>query len=359
VKALQWHNKEDMRVDDIPVPTPRPDEVLIKVLFSGICGSEVHEYFSGPLYVPLEPHPLTGTCAPQTMGHEFGGRIEKLGSEVKGLAEGTLVTVNPVLSCGKCKPCLRNRPNLCEKLAVYGLIGDGGHAEFAVVKAANCVPLPPDVPLEYVAFGEPAGVSFHAVNQAQIEPGSTVVILGGGPIGQLVAQYARLAGAKKIFMTEIATDRINIVKNIGAVDEVLNPLEVDISEAIMSETGGQGADYTIECCGGNKTGMLEDTATQAVELTRSEGTTVMVGGFAEPTDFNFNNIVMMERKVVGSWIWHTQEEYTKAVQMFIEGKVKVLPLVSRKVRIENAVEEGILALRFHKDEHVKILIDLT
>ena len=95
MKALRWHNREDVRVDDIPVPTPRPDEVLIQVLFSGICGSEVHEYFSGPLYVPLEPHPLTGTKAPQTMGHEFGGRIDKVGSEVKDLSPGTLVTVNP------------------------------------------------------------------------------------------------------------------------------------------------------------------------------------------------------------------------------------------------------------------------
>ena len=133
----------------------------------------------------------------------------------------------------------------------------------------------------------------------------------------------------------------------------------DVSEAILSETDGQGVDCAIECCGGSKTGMLEDTAAQAIELTRSEGTTVIVGGFAEPADFNFNNIVMMERKVVGSWIWHTQEEYAQAVQMFIEGKVQVLPLISRKVRIENAVEEGVLALRFHKDEHVKILIDVT
>ena len=359
MKALRWHNRKDARVEDIPIPNLGPDEVLIKVLFSGICGSEVHEYFSGPIYVPLEPHPLTGTKAPQTMGHEFGGRIEKTGSEVKELSAGTLVTVNPVLSCGECTPCLRNRPNLCEKLAVYGLIGNGGHAEYAVVKAANCVPLPPDVPPEYVAFGEPSGVSFHAVNQAQIVPGSKVIILGGGPIGQLVAQYAKLAGAEKIFMTEIAAERIEIIKKIGAVDEVLNPLDVDVSEVIMSETDGQGIDYAIECCGGNKTGMLEDTATQAIELTRSEGTTVLVGGYAEPTEFNFNNIVMMERKVIGSWIWHTKEEFIKAAQMFIEGKVKVLPLISRKVRIENAVEEGISALHYHKDEHVKILVDLS
>jgi len=359
VRALRWHSRENVKVDDIPVPIPGPDEVLIKVMFSGICGSEVHEYFSGPLYIPLEPHPLTGTCAPQTLGHEFGGRIAKIGSEVKGLAEGALVAVNPALSCGKCKPCLRNRPNMCEKLAVYGLIGDGGHAEFAVVKAANCVPVPPDVPPEYIAFGEPAAVSFHAVNQAQIQPGSTVVVLGGGPIGQLVTQYAKLAGAGKVFVTEIAANRIDVAEKIGAADKVFNPVEVDISEAIMSETDGQGADYAIECCGGSKTGMLADTAAQAIELTRWEGTTVIVGGFAESTDFNFNNIVMMQRKVIGSWTWDGREEYTKAVQMFIEEKVKVLPLITRKVRIENAVEDGILALRFHKDEQVKVLVDLT
>ncbi len=359
MKALRWHKREDVRVDDIPVPTPRPDEVLIKVLFSGICGSEVHEYFSGPLYIPLEPHPLTGTCAPQTMGHEFGGRVVKTGSDVKGLTADTLVTVDPALSCGQCTACLRNRPNLCERLANYGLIGDGGHAEFAVVKAANCIPLPADVPPEYVAMGENAAVAFHAVNQACLEPGSTVVVLGGGPIGQMVAQYVRQAGAGKVFMTEISSGRIHLAKSIGAVDEVFNPLDVDVAEVLLSETKGQGADCAIECCGGSKTGMLEDTATQAIELTRSEGTTVIVGGFSEATEFNFNNIVMTERKVVGSWVWHGHEEYVRAVQMFVEGKIKVMPLISRKVRLDKALEEGILALRFHKDEHVKILIDLT
>jgi (R,R)-butanediol dehydrogenase/meso-butanediol dehydrogenase/diacetyl reductase len=359
MKALRWHNREDVRIDDIPAPTPRADEVLIEVLYSGICGSEVHEYLSGPLYIPLEPHPLTGTCAPQTMGHEFGGRVVALGSDVTAPAVGTLVAVNPLLSCGVCKPCLRNRPNLCDKLANYGLIGDGGHAEMAAVKAASCVPLPPGTPPEYGAFGEPAAVAFHAVNQARIKPGASVAVLGAGPIGQLVAQYARLAGAEKLLMTEIATDRIAVAKKIGTVDRIFNPLDVDVMEAILSETDGQGVDCAIECCGGAKTGMLEDTAAQAIEMTRSEGVTVIVGGFAAPPEFNFNSIVMMERIVVGSWIWHAPDEYAAAVKMLVEDKIQTLPLVTRRVPIDKAIEDGILALRYQKDKHVKILVDLT
>lgn len=359
MKALRWHNKEDLRVDEVPIPKPGPDEVLIKVLFSGICGSEVHEYLAGPIYIPLEPHPLTGTKAPQIMGHEFGGYIVERGSTVKGIALDTLVTVNPILSCGKCNSCRRGRLNLCEQLAYYGLIGNGGHAEYAMVKAANCVPIPSNAPPEYVAFGEPAGVAYHAVNQANIKAGSSVAVLGGGPIGQLVAQYAKQAGAKKVFMTEIALKRINLAKRIGAVDEVFNPLDLNVMDEISARTDDQGVDYAIECCGGSKTGMLDDTAAQAVELTRSEGTTVIVGSFSEPTEFHFNNIVLMERKVVGSWVWHTHEEYSTAMQMIVEGKIQVLPIISGKVRLENAVKDGIQALHLNKDEQLKILVDFT
>ena len=359
MKALRWHGKEDIRVDDVPIPKPGPDEVLIKVMFSGICGSEVHEYFAGPIFIPLEPHPLTGTKAPQIMGHEFGGVIEEVGSNVREVKPGILVTVNPVLACGKCPSCRRNRPNLCDKLAYYGLIGNGGHAEYSVVKAANCVPIKGEVPGEYLAFGEPAGISFHAVNQANIKHGVSVAIIGGGPIGQLVAQYARQAGAKKIFMSEIGPSRIKLAKNIGAVDEVFNPLDVDIMDEIFSRTDGQGVDYAIECCGGKKTGLLDDTAAQSVQLTRSEGITVIVGTFADPTEFHFNNIVLMERKVIGSWVWHSHEEYSKAMQMIIDGEIKVLPLISKKLKIKNAVDDGIKELQTNKDENLKILIDLT
>ena len=360
MKALRWHGKNDIRVDEIPIPTPGPDEVLIQVIFSGICGSEVHEYVEGPLFIPIEPHPLTGTKAPQTMGHEFGGRVVQRGAEVSELALNSLVTVNPTLACGKCSACRRKRPNLCEQLAYYGAIGNGGHAEYAVVKAANCVPVPSTAPAEYVAFGEPAAVAYHAVaTQAKVKPGSSVVVIGGGPIGQLVSQFARKAGAKKIFLTEIASSRIHLARSIGAVDEVFNPLDVDISKEIMARTDRQGVDYAIECCGGVRTGMLEDTAVQAVELTRFEGTTVIVGTFAEPAEFHFNNIVLAERRVVGSWVWHSHAEYARATQMIVEENIQVMPLISKKVRIENALVEGIQDLHLHKDDHLKILLDFT
>ncbi|MBU1964740.1 MAG: zinc-binding dehydrogenase, partial [Proteobacteria bacterium] len=180
-----------------------------------------------------------------------------------------------------------------------------------------------------------------------------------GPIGQLVVQYARQAGAEKIFLTEIATSRINLAKKIGDVDEVFNPIDCNVMDEILARTEDQGVDCAIECCGGGKTGMLEDTAAQAVELTRAEGAAVIVGTFAEPTEFHFNNIVLMERKVVGSWVWQTQREYSKAMQMIVEGNVKVLPLITRKVRIEDALSDGIQTLHLHKDEHLKILVDLT
>ncbi len=359
MKALRWHGKKDLRVDEIPAPEPKDDEVLIKVTYSGICGSEVHEYVAGPVFIPLEPHPLTGSCAPQIMGHEYGGVIEKVGSVVKGLSLGDMVTVNPILACGQCPACKKGRPNLCVTLAYYGLIGDGGHAEYSVVKAANCVKIPNGSTAEFVAFGEPAGVAYHAVNQAMVNEGDTVSVIGGGPIGQLVAQYAKIAGAKMVIMSEIATKRIDIARQIGAVDHLINPIDEDPLNRTLELTNGQGVDVAIECSGGSKTGLLEDTASLAVEMTRAEGTAVIVGTFAEPTNFHFNNIVLMERRVIGSWVWHSPEEYSRAMKLIVTSDIQVLPLISSKVSLQRAVRDGILPLLANKDDQMKILINLT
>jgi len=358
MKALRWHARGDVRVDDVPMPHPGDHDVLLKVEYSGICGSEVHEYVAGPIFIPLEPHPLTGRCAPQILGHEFGGRVVSVGSAVLDLQAGDLITVDPIVACGVCNTCRRGRSNLCEKLAYYGAIGDGGHAEYAVVHAANAVKLPANIPTELVAFAEPAGVAFHAVNQAGVQPGSTVVVLGGGPIGQLVVQYARLAGAARVFLTEIAPARIACARSIGVVDEVFNPVETDVVAAVLDLTRGEGADHVIECSGGSRTGMLADTAAQAIELTRPEGVTAIVGTFAGVTEIHFNTVVIMERRIVGSWVWHSHSEYQRAMEMVILGKIQVRPLISRTVTIDRAVPDGIQELQFNKDSQMKILVDL-
>lgn len=359
MKALRWHGQEDIRVDDLPIPKPGKGEVLIQVLYSGICGSELHEYEAGPIFIPMEPHPLTGTSAPQIMGHEFGGKVSALGEGVSDLSVGTVVAVNPIISCGICPSCLRGKSNLCEQLAYYGLIGNGGHAEFAVVKSVNCVPLPENTPAEYSAFAEPAGTAYHAVNQARIQKGDSVVVLGGGAIGQLVAQYAKVAGAGKVFMTEILPSRIKIAQDIGAVDEIINPLESNVTDEILERTRGEGVDCSIECCGGSKTGMLQDTAHEAVSITKAEGVTVIAGTFAEPTEFHFNNIVLMERKVIGSWVWQSPEEYAEAIRLIIDGSIQIAPLISAKISIDRALTDGILLLQIEKDNYIKILIDFT
>lgn len=359
MRALRWHKKYDIRVEDVPIPKVREDEVLIKVTYSGICGSEVHEYLAGPIFIPLEPHPLTNSKAPQIMGHEFGGQVVELGKNVKGISKDTLVTVNPMLTCGKCKPCLRGRPGLCTQLAYYGLIGDGGHAEYAVVKEENCIPLSPDIKGEYVAFGEPVAVAYHAVNQAQLKEDSTVVVIGGGPIGQLVGQYAKVLGANKVYLSEISSYRIEVAKEIGVFDEVFNPIDCNLVEEIFNRTDGFGADYVFECSGSNKSGLLEDTGAQSIELTHPEGTTIIVGIFASVSEVHFNKIVLMERKVIGSWTWHSKKEFNDAINMVIEGKIKVIPLISKRVKIEEAVLDGISALHYRKDQNLKILIDLT
>ena len=357
MKAVRWHGRGDVRVEDIPEPSLAPHEVMVEVVFSGICGSEVHEYESGPIFIPLDPHPLTGKCAPQTLGHEFGGRIVDVGAEVRDLQVGDMVSVNPIQACGKCSSCQRGRPSLCRTLAYYGAIGDGGHAQLAAIDAANCVKFPSDVTAEHLALGEPAGVAYHAALRGGIGPGSSVVVIGGGPIGQLAAQYARQLGATKVFLSEVAPTRMALAEQVGAVDEVFDPVDVDLVEQILARTDGDGADVVLECSGGSQRGLLKDTAVEAIELTRPEGTAVIVGTFTSPSSVQMNDLVLMERRLIGSWTWHGNE-FREALEMIVDGRVKVMPLITSRIPLADTVSRGIRELQTNRDEHVKILVQV-
>jgi len=219
--------------------------------------------------------------------------------------------------------------------------------------------MPAGVAPEFLAFGEPAAVAFHALIQGGMEPGKTVAVIGGGPIGQLAAQYARQLGAAKVVMTEVAPSRINYAQQIGAADAVLNPVKSDVVSEILAMTEGEGVDLAVECSGGVRTGMLQDTALQAVEVTRAEGTTVVVGTFAGPSEIHMNSIVLMERRIIGSWVWHSADEYRQAMAMIVDGRVQVMPLITRRIGLEDAVEQGIRELHLNRDDHVKILIALS
>uniref|UniRef100_UPI0015F0087B alcohol dehydrogenase catalytic domain-containing protein n=1 Tax=Pseudonocardia pini TaxID=2758030 RepID=UPI0015F0087B len=185
MRALQYHGRRDIRLNDVPEPEPGPGEIKVAVAVAGICGSDIHEYRGGPIAIPAtEAHPLTGEHAPVTLGHEFCGTVVAIGDGVTDVAVGQRVAPSAVVRCGTCASCSAGLPQLCAMLGFHGLSGGGGgFAAFDTFPAYLAHVLPDSVSDQVGALLEPLATGVHAAARAGLGAGSTALVLGGGPIG--------------------------------------------------------------------------------------------------------------------------------------------------------------------------------
>ena len=206
-KAAVFHAAQDVRVEEVAAPDgPGPHDVLLRPLWCGICGTDLHEYAMGPIVIPAQPHALNGSQLPQVLGHEFSGEIVAVGNEVTSLEVGQRVSVMPLLYCGQCYYCRRGLNHLCQSMACVGLSYDwGGISELAVVPASHVSVLPDEVSDLQGALVEPGAVAAYGVDTAGVSPGDTVLVTGAGPIGALAALYSAAAGAR-VFVSEVNPD---------------------------------------------------------------------------------------------------------------------------------------------------------
>ena len=185
MKAARYYGQGDIRIDDVPEPTPGPGQVQVAVDWCGICGSDLHEFLEGPIFIPPKgsPHPITGAEIPIVMGHEFAGVVSGVGAGVSGIAEGDRVAVEPYYVCGECAACAAGRYNICRKLGFIGLSGfEGGFSETTVVDQKWIHQLG-DLPTDVGALVEPLAVAYHAVRLSGLQPGGTAVVFGPGRSG--------------------------------------------------------------------------------------------------------------------------------------------------------------------------------
>lgn len=222
MKAAVWYGREDVRILDLPEPVVAQEQVKIRVRWCGICGSDVHEYRAGPMIIPKKPHPLTGKSTPIILGHEFSGDVIEIGEGVKRIAVGDRVTIHCLIYCGTCAYCRQGEYNMCLRLATVGLAWDGAFAESVVVPEYTVLKLPERVSYEMGTFSEPLAVAVRAVKRSRMRMGDTAAVIGTGPIGLLVLQAAKAAGASKVFAVEPIRSRRELAKQLGA-DEVFDP----------------------------------------------------------------------------------------------------------------------------------------
>jgi len=363
MRAALYYGKEDVRIEDIPEPECKDGYVKVKPAFVGICGSDLHEYLGGPTFAPTKgkPHPVTGGEIPIVLGHEFSGVVHEIGRGVEGFTVGQHVVVQPTLACSDipgstakdhCGVCDLGAENCCYKAGFIGLSGGGGGLSSAVVVPPNrVIPLPEKVPLDIGALVEPLSVAWHAVTASKIRAGQSALILGGGPIGLAVIQALKAQGVDKVFVSEVATERQNFAKKFGAT-KVLDPRHEDVPAECNKLCDGMGPDVVFDCAG------VPASIRTAGAAVRSLGTIVNVAIWEKEVPFNPNMLVFRESHYLGV-LGYLKKDFEAVISALDAGSLKPGPMITRKIKLDDFVDDGLLALINEKEKHVKILIDLT
>ncbi|MEV0946639.1 zinc-binding dehydrogenase [Rhodococcus sp. NPDC049939] len=349
MKAARWFGRRDVAVVDVALPTPGPDQALLRVLWCGICGSDLEEYHDGPLTIPVsEPHPGSGRVAPITLGHEMVAVVAEAAADGSGFPVGTVVIPDVVVGCGTCWWCSRHNEGLCPQLTVLGLHDDGGLAEFMIARADRCVPVPPSLDPAHAALAEPTSVAVRALDKVPRVVGSTVLILGGGTTGLLTAQIALSYGAATVFVVDIRTDRLTLAEQFGA-----RPVHPDELTALLAALPEPGIDTVLECTG--SPGLLD----QALRAVRPGGTLVVVGlhGGAEPV--GIPALVLGERRILGTVAHMYDDDVGAAVQLLAAGTVDPKPLITHQVPLDDTVAVALPLLADPAAGAVKVLIDCS
>lgn len=263
MRALVWQGPGDVRYEERPAPSIAGDEILIRVSYAGICGSEIH-IIDGHL-------PTSRIKPPQVLGHEFSGIVAEIGEDVSGIQVGQRVTAHPWVGCGQCYYCREGLEHFCTNpFNVLTNAQAGAFAEYTAVKAKQVYLLPEEMSLEEAALVEPFSIALHAVDISNIKAGYSVAILGAGMIGLTCLELAQHTGAAYTLISDLCDSRLAIAREFGA-DRVVNPAKEDLLPAVMQATDGLGVHTCIEAVG------VKATMQQAPYLTRKCGMVLMVG----------------------------------------------------------------------------------
>lgn len=339
MKALRWHARGDVRLDEVdPPPPPRPGEVQLEVLWCGICATDYEEFLNGPIFLPIEPHPLTGARAPITLGHEVSGRVTAAPAGSR-LRPGDRVAVDGLSSCGTCSNCAANRVNLCEQLAAVGLMSDGGLAEFVNVPEHGCVVLPDHLGSDVAALAETLSVGVRALKRGRLKAGERVVVVGGGAVGLLTAQAARAMGAGWVAVSDPSAARRALALELGA-DEATDP----------GSAPSLGADVVVECAGSST------SLAGAVAAAAPAGRIVAVGITKEAVPLDVMSVVGGEREILGSLSHVYDEDFVEAVRLLARGDVRAEPLITARIPLTAALQRGLMTFAEPDEQQIKILV---
>lgn len=336
-----------IKVKKIPVPEIKDDEILVRVAYAGICGSDI----------PRANAENGARMYPLVLGHEFSGIAEKVGAKVTRIKPGDSIAIAPLIPDPESEFSQEGAYGLSDNYNIIGTGSDGGFAEYAKVPEEHAVLLPEGLDLMTAAGVEPATISFHAMQKANIKVGDTVAVLGCGPIGQLAVQIAKIFGAKLVIAVDIFDDKLALAKELGA-DITINGGDENLEEAIQRITG-HGVNIVIETAGS------KITQKQSLLITRKGGTIVFVGISHQElplTAKEAERILRAELTIAGSWNSYTAPYPGRAwgatLHEMSKGRIEFKPMISHIIGLSE-VEEYLNKMYTRELAFNKVLVDVT
>jgi 2-desacetyl-2-hydroxyethyl bacteriochlorophyllide A dehydrogenase len=338
MNAAFYKGKKAFELGNNQVNSPMPEEVKIKVEYCGICGTDLH-IFHGEMDQRVD--------IPQVIGHEMSGTVIELGENVKGFNIGERVVVRPLDWCGECPACKAGHQHICMNLKFMGIDSPGAFQEEWIVKSRTLHKCPENMDFKLGALIEPLAVACHDVRMGEMKAGDYAVIIGGGPIGLLIAMVAQAAGAK-VLISEINSYRLDLAAKLGF--ETINPQECDIIEFVNSQTDGAGADIVFEV-----------TASQAganvmTELPRTRGRIVVVGIFSKAPEVNLLKFFWREIKLCGARVYEKQD-FDHAIKLAASGKLPLESIISGIYNL-NEIQNAFESFE-NNNKAMKVLIKCT
>lgn len=311
MKAAVLYDDYDLRYEEYPEPEIKPGHVKVKVCACGVCGSDMPRLTNkGAHYYPI------------VLGHEFSGYITEVGEGVEALSVGDHVACVPLIPCMECEDCKEGHYSLCKHYTFIGSRVQGGFADYVVLPERNALKIDPELPFERGALFEPASVSLHGLKQAEFKEGSTAAIVGGGIIGQFALEWAKILGASKTVMLDMAEGPLETAKRLGA-DAVINTRDADFLDQAKALTNGRGFDYVIECAG------AEPTIKMTYDLVKNHGMICFIGTPRGPVTFTQSEWEKLNRKecyTTGSWMSGNSPfpgtEWDLVAACFADGRLK-------------------------------------
>lgn len=338
MKASRFLGNKTFAVTDLPTPHAGPGELVLRNQVCGVCGTDLHIYHGEPGSADVNP--------PVVLGHEYSGEVVEVGEGVTGFAVGDHVTVDPNIYCGHCAYCQNGKKQLCPSMEAIGVTRDGGFAQYSRIPASQAFKLEPTVPWEAAAMAEPLACCLHGIDLAGIQVGDKVCVVGGGAIGLLMVQLAKLSGASQIVLSEPNEKRRQVGLQLGA-NAALDPTRPDSQEAFAQVLGG-GANVVIECVG-------NVPAVKSAFQFAGKGATVLL--FSVPkVDATFDlplfDVYKKELTIKGSFV--NPDTHARAVALINSGKVDFDPIITHRFTLDQLPEA--IAMQM-SDASIKVVVE--